>query len=88
MEKMAIAVGLTNNTCPFNASQHPAMSVPCGWARAAGAVGVAGLIGQEGWLPGGMQIIGKKWDELSVLKAAKVFEAGGGGLGTWPGKVV
>lgn len=88
MEKMAIAVGSTNNTCPFNASQHPAMSVPCGWARAAGAVGVAGSIGQEGWLPVGMQIIGKKWDELSVLKAAKVFEAGGGGLGTWPGKVV
>lgn len=87
MQKMMIAVGSTNNTCPFNASGHPAMSVPCGWSRAAGEIGVAGLKGQEGWLPVGMQIIGRKWDEMSVLKAAKVFEIGGGGLGSWPGKM-
>lgn len=87
MDKMMIAVGSTNNTCPFNASGHPAMSVPCGWARAAGAQGVGGSVGQEGWLPVGMQIIGKRWDEMSVLKAAKVFELGGGGLGKWPGPV-
>lgn len=87
MDKMKIAVGSTNNTNPFNASQHPAMSVPCGWARAAGAAGFAGSKGQEGWLPVGMQIIGKKWDEMAVLTAAKVFEAGGGGLGPWPGTV-
>lgn len=87
MEKMMLAVGSTNNTCPFNASGHPAMSVPCGWSRAAGAEGVAGLKGQEGWLPVGMQIIGKRWDELSVLKAAKAFELGGGGLGAWPGPI-
>lgn len=87
MDKMKIAVGSTNNTCPFNASGHPAMSVPCGWARAAGKQGFGGAKGQEGWLPVGMQIVGKRWDEMSVLKAAKVFEAGGGGLGKWPGPV-
>lgn len=85
MDKMRLAVGCTNNTCPFNVSGHPAMSVPCGWAKAVGAQGMAGVKGQEGWLPVGMQIIGKRWDEMAVLKAAKVFEAGGGGLGTWPG---
>ena len=65
------------------------MSVPCGWARAVGGDGVAGtrIKGQEGWLPVGMQIVGRRWDEMSVLKAAKVFEAGGGGLGNWPGVV-
>ncbi|KAK5943301.1 hypothetical protein PMZ80_004308 [Knufia obscura] len=87
MDKMKIAVGSTNNTCPFNASGHPAMSVPCGWARAAGQEGVAGSFGQEGWLPVGMQIVGRRWDEMTVLKAAKAFEAGGGGLGKWPGPV-
>jgi len=87
MDKMKLAVGSTNNTCPFNASGHPAMSVPCGWARAVGKEGVAGMSGVEGWLPVGMQIVGKRWDEMSVLKAAKVFEVGGGGLGEWPGVV-
>jgi len=30
-------------------------------------------------LPVGMQVIGKKWDDIGVLKAAKAsFEAGGG----------
>lgn len=87
MDKMKIAVGSTNNTLPFNASGHPAMSIPCGWDRAAGERGVGGSRGSEGWLPVGMQLVGKRWDEMSVLKAAKVFEAGGGGLGVWPGFV-
>jgi hypothetical protein len=32
-------------------------------------------------------VIGKRWDDVGVLKAAKVFEAGGGGLGKWPGEI-
>jgi amidase len=51
------------------------MSVPCGWGE------VDGEAGQK--MPIGMQIIGKRWDEMNVLKAAAVFEAGGGGLGPW-----
>ena len=77
MEKIKLAVGATNNTCPFNATGHPALNVPCGWSKSADG---------KGWLPVGMQIIGKRWDEMGVLKAAKVFEVGGGGLGAWPGK--
>lgn len=78
MDKMKLAVGSTNNTCPFNITGHPAISVPCGWGKSSGG---------EGWLPVGMQIIGKRWDDLKVLKAAKVFEIGGGGLPKWPGKI-
>ena len=76
MDKMRLAVGSTNNTCPFNASGHPAMSVPCGWGKSSG---------EKGWLPVGMQIIGKRFGDLTVLKAAKAFELGGGGLPKWPG---
>jgi amidase len=78
MDKIKLAVGSTNQTCPFNATGHPALSVPCGWAKSRDG---------KGWLPVGMQVIGKRWDDLGVLKAAKVFEAGGGGLGKWPGVV-
>ena len=42
--------------------------------------------GKGGWLPVGMQIIGRRWDDLGVLKAGAVFERGGGKLGAWPGK--
>lgn len=76
MEKIKLAVGATNNTAPFNASGHPALNVPCGWAPSRTG---------QGMLPVGMQVIGRKWDDLGVLKAAKAFELGGGGLGPWPG---
>ncbi len=47
-------------TYPFNASGHPAASIPCGWSS-------------EG-LPIGMQIVGNKFDELTVLQVSKAFE--------------
>lgn len=76
LDKIKLAVGATNNTCPFNATGHPALNVPCGWAPARSG---------KGMLPVGLQMIGKKWDDLGVLRAAKAFELGGGGLGPWPG---
>lgn len=79
MDKMKLAVGSTNNTCPFNVSGHPGLSVPCGWAKSQNGAG---------WLPVGMQIVGKRWDDITVLKAAKAFELGGGGLPKWPGAIV
>lgn len=77
MEKMMLAVGSTNNTCPFNVTGHPGLSVPCGWARSQDG---------SGWLPVGMQIVGKRWEDLTVLKVGRAFELGGGGLPPWPGK--
>jgi aspartyl-tRNA(Asn)/glutamyl-tRNA(Gln) amidotransferase subunit A len=45
---------------PFNFSGHPAASIPCGWSK--------------GGLPIGMQIVGKRYDELTVLQVSKAFE--------------
>ncbi|OKL55533.1 hypothetical protein UA08_09192 [Talaromyces atroroseus] len=78
LDKLKLAAGSTNNTSPFNATGHPALSVPCGWGTSSDGVTQ---------LPIGMQIIGKRFDDLCVLKAAKIFELGGGSLGPWPGRV-
>ena len=53
---------------PFNFSGHPAATIPCGWSS-------------EG-LPIGMQIVGKRYDELTVLQASKAFEE----IAPWQGK--
>ncbi|MFX1478208.1 MAG: amidase [Promethearchaeota archaeon] len=47
-------------THPFNMSGHPAASIPCGWSS-------------EG-LPIGMQIIGKRFEDLTVLQVSQAFE--------------
>lgn len=68
LERLKVAVGLTNNTCPFNVTGHPAMSVPCGVLPAPG--------NEQVRLPVGMQIIGKRWDDEAVILAAALFEEG------------
>ena len=55
-------------TYPFNMSGNPAASIPCGWSN-------------DG-LPIGMQIVGKKYDELTVLQVSKAFEE----LAPWQNK--
>lgn len=67
MERINPAIGLSSNTCPFNVTGHPALSVPCGFEKDAET-------GQM--LPVGMQIVGRRWDEKMVLKAAAFFEVG------------
>jgi amidase len=52
----------TRNTCPFNATGHPAISVPCG---------------MEDGLPIGVMLIGKHWDERTIYRAAHAFEKSG-----------
>ena len=47
-------------TYPFNITGQPAASVPCGFT--------------EDGLPIGMQIVGRKYDEVTVLKASAAFE--------------
>lgn len=46
---------------PFNMSSHPAASIPCGFT--------------ETGLPVGLQIVGRRFDDLGVLQAAAAFEA-------------
>jgi len=45
---------------PFNLTGHPAASIPCGWT--------------DDGLPVGLQIIGKRLDEATILQASKAFE--------------
>jgi aspartyl-tRNA(Asn)/glutamyl-tRNA(Gln) amidotransferase subunit A len=47
-------------TRPFNFSGHPACAVPCGFT--------------EGGLPIGMQLVGRPFDEVTVLRAADAFQ--------------
>ena len=47
-------------TFPFNASENPAATVPCGFST-------------EG-LPIGLQIVGRKGDDVTVLRASAAFE--------------
>jgi len=47
-------------TFVFNMTGHPAASIPCGWSS-------------EG-LPMGMQIVGRRFNDLMVLQVSKAFE--------------
>lgn len=67
-EKLAYAIGTTNNTAPFNATGHPAMNVPCGFSPSPDL--------PEAQLPVGMQVIGKRFEDDKVLLAAALFERG------------
>jgi amidase len=49
----------TANTLPFDATHHPAISVPCG---------------DVGGLPVGMMLVGRHWDEATLYRAAAAFE--------------
>ena len=54
MDKITKAIGSTSNTCPFNVTGHPAMSVPCGFLA-------PNENGIDVKLPVGMQLIAKRW---------------------------
>src|SRR3954447_16178583 len=47
------------NTCPFDVTGHPAMSIPCGMSHG---------------LPIGMMLIGKHYNESTIYRAAHAFE--------------
>ncbi|CAI8047306.1 Amidase [Geodia barretti] len=54
-----VALNMLANTCPFDATGHPAMTVPCGKADDS---------------PIGMMLIGKRYDDATVIQAAAAFE--------------
>jgi aspartyl-tRNA(Asn)/glutamyl-tRNA(Gln) amidotransferase subunit A len=54
-------MGWAEFSYPFNMSWNPAASVPCGFTK-------------DG-LPVGLQIVGRRFDDLGVLQAAAAFEA-------------
>jgi amidase len=59
LESVAAASSNVGNTSQFNVSGHPAMSVPC--ARVDD-------------LPVGMMLVGRRWEDDVVLRAAHAFE--------------
>jgi amidase len=56
------ALEMVNNTCPFDVTGHPAMSIPCGLSNG---------------LPVGLQLIGKHYAESTIYRAAHAFEQSG-----------
>ena len=50
------------NTCPTDATGHPALQIPCGMSDG---------------LPVGMMLVGKHYDEFSLYRAAQAFEQSG-----------
>lgn len=61
-EVVARAFEMLPNTCPFDITGHPAISVPCGLVDG---------------LPVGMMLIGKHYDEATIYRAAYAFEQAG-----------
>ena len=58
-EYVDAALNMLANTCPFDVTGHPAMTVPCGKADDS---------------PIGMMLIGKRYDDATVIQAAGAFE--------------
>jgi amidase len=54
--------GPTRNTCPFNVTGHPAISIPCGLSDG---------------LPIGVMLVARHFDEATIYQAAEAFEASG-----------
>jgi amidase len=52
----------TRNTCPYNVTGHPAISLPCGMADGR---------------PIGMMLVGRHYDEATIYRAAYAFEQSG-----------
>ncbi|MBI3328913.1 MAG: amidase [Nitrospinae bacterium] len=58
-EYVARALEMLQNTCPFDVTGHPAINVPCD---------------MSGGLPVGMMLVGRPWEDGTVLRAAHAFE--------------
>ncbi len=63
-EYVDTALNMLNNTAPFDCSGHPGMNVPCG---------------MNNGLPIGMMLVGKRYDDATVIQAAHAFEK----IGNW-----
>jgi amidase len=59
-EKVAAGLDMEGNTAPFDASGHPALSIPCGLS---------------GGLPVGLMFVARHFAERNVLRAAAGFES-------------
>lgn len=58
---MEAGINMVKNTAPFNVTHHPAITLNAGYD-------------EETNLPIGLQLVGRLWDDATVLKAAKLIE--------------
>jgi amidase len=63
-EYVDAALNMQQNTCPFDVSGHPALTVPCG---------------KIDGLPIGMMLVGRHFDEVTLIRASHAFEQ----IGDW-----
>ncbi|KAL2794884.1 amidase signature domain-containing protein [Aspergillus keveii] len=64
--QMEAAKGMTENTCAFNATGHPALALPIGFIPAKTDETIK--------LPASMQIVGRWYDETTILRFAYAWE--------------
>ncbi|SDR56431.1 amidase [Rhizobiales bacterium GAS191] len=57
-----LALNMQANTCPFDVSGHPAFTIPCG---------------KSGNLPIGLMLVGRNYEEATLIRAAAAFERHG-----------
>ena len=62
IDTMTYALNMTNNTAQFDVTGHPSISVPCGI---------------EDDLPIGLMLVGRHFDDLTVLRVADAVEKSG-----------
>jgi aspartyl-tRNA(Asn)/glutamyl-tRNA(Gln) amidotransferase subunit A len=65
-----VRLWITRCTAPINVTGHPVLAVPCGLTT--------------GGLPVGLQIIGRHFDEGTILRVGRAVEAGNPLGGRWP----
>jgi amidase len=65
VDYLAAALTMIGNTAPFDVTGHPACSVPAGLANG---------------LPAGLMIVGKRFDDATVLRVAHHYEQAVGGF--------
>jgi amidase len=66
LEQSNAALGKLENTSSLNGTGHPALAMPIGF--------VAAQDDAELRLPASLQIVGRYWDELGILKVAYAWE--------------
>lgn len=66
IEQIKPSFGLNTNTCVFNATGHPALSLPIGRLEVSGEPGLK--------LPAAVQLVGKFFDESTIYTAAYAYE--------------
>jgi amidase len=70
---LTTALSMIGNTAPFDVTGHPACSVPAGLANG---------------LPAGLMIVGRKFDDATVLRVAHTYEEAVGGFPAPPAAAI